>query len=154
MRQLFAYIDKIATSHAPVLIQGETGTGKEVVATAIHESSTRAAKPLVIVDCAALPETLIESELFGHVRGAFTGAVASREGAIETAEGGTVFLDEIGELPLSLQPRLLRVLESSTMGASARQRSGRSTCASSPPRTGTYAPWSTRARFGRTSTFA
>ncbi len=115
MRRLFANLARIAPTDAPVLIQGETGTGKELVAQAIHQRSARAGGPFVIVDCAALPENLIESELFGHAKGAFTGALRTRIGAIEAASGGTVFLDEIGELPLSLQPRLLRVLESGTI---------------------------------------
>jgi two-component system response regulator GlrR len=115
MRRLFAYLARIASNDSPVLIEGETGTGKELIAHAIHEASPRKSKPLVIVDCAALPEHLIESELFGHARGAFTGALRSRVGAIEAADGGTVFLDEIGELPLTLQPHLLRVLESGTI---------------------------------------
>ncbi len=115
MRELFATLARIAASDAPVLIHGETGTGKELVARAIHDSSPRAAGPLVVVDCAALPEALLDSELFGHARGSFTGAISDREGAIESADGGTVFLDEIGELPLAMQPKLLRVLEQHTV---------------------------------------
>jgi transcriptional regulator with GAF, ATPase, and Fis domain len=112
MRELFAQLARVAGSEATVLVQGESGTGKEMVARAIHDASPRARNPFVIVDCAALPENLIEAELFGHVRGAFTGAGEGRAGAIEAAAGGTVFLDEIGELPLAMQPKLLRVLES------------------------------------------
>jgi transcriptional regulator with GAF, ATPase, and Fis domain len=112
MRELFARLARVAGSQAAVLIQGETGTGKEVVAEAIHAASPRAAQPFVIVDCGALPEHLLESELFGHAKGAFTGAVAARAGAIESADGGTVFLDEIGELPIAMQPKLLRAIES------------------------------------------
>jgi transcriptional regulator with GAF, ATPase, and Fis domain len=115
MRELFATLARVAPLDTCIMIQGETGTGKEVVARAIHEASNRAHAPFTVVDCAALSETLIEAELFGHVKGAFTGAHQSRAGAIESAHGGTVFLDEIGELPLSMQPRLLRVLESSTI---------------------------------------
>lgn len=115
MRELFATLARVAPMDAPVLIYGETGTGKELVARAIHDASPRASKPFVVVDCAALPENLLDAELFGHTRGAFTGAHAARAGAIESAEGGTVFLDEIGELPISMQPKLLRVLESRTV---------------------------------------
>jgi len=115
MRELFLRLAQYASADAPVLIQGETGTGKDLVAEAIHATSPRADEPFVVVDCAALPESLLESELFGFARGAFTGAVAPRAGAFEAAHGGTVFLDEIGELPLSVQPKLLRVLESRTV---------------------------------------
>jgi transcriptional regulator with GAF, ATPase, and Fis domain len=112
MRELFAQMSRVAHSDAPVLILGETGTGKELVARAIHDASSRAAGPFVIVDCAALASSIIEGELFGHARGAYTGAVGARAGSFEAANGGTIFLDEIGELPLELQPKLLRVLES------------------------------------------
>jgi DNA-binding NtrC family response regulator len=112
MRQLFARLAKIAPTESSVLIHGETGTGKELVARSIHDASPRAGGPFIVVDCAALPDNLIEAELFGHAKGAFTGAATSRMGAIEAADGGTVFLDEIGELPLSVQPKLLRALES------------------------------------------
>ena len=112
MRELFARIGRVVGSEATVLVHGESGTGKELVARAIHDASPRAGGPFVVVDCGALPATLLESELFGHTRGAFTGAAEARAGAIESANGGTVFLDEIGELPLAMQPKLLRVLES------------------------------------------
>jgi DNA-binding NtrC family response regulator len=102
----------VVKADGTVLIQGESGTGKELVARAVHEASARAEGPFVVVDCGALPESLLESELFGHARGAFTGAGEARVGAVEAANGGTVFLDEIGELPLGMQPKLLRVLES------------------------------------------
>jgi transcriptional regulator with GAF, ATPase, and Fis domain len=115
MRRLYPLLAKCAASDATVLIQGETGTGKELVAEAIHGASARRAKPFVVVDCSALPRQLAESELFGHVRGAFTGADMDRSGAFEDANGGTIFLDEIGELPLDLQPLLLRVLENHTI---------------------------------------
>ena len=108
---LLNQLDRLAPSPAPVLILGESGTGKELVARALHYSGPRAAKPFLAVNCAAIPETLFESELFGYQRGAFTGAVSARAGVFESAVGGTVFLDEIGELPLALQPKLLRVLE-------------------------------------------
>ena len=111
MRRLFALLERIAPTDATVLIHGETGTGKELVAEAIHEESPRAAGAFVVFDCSAVSATLIESELFGHVRGSFTGAVADRPGAFEAADGGTLFLDEIGELSLDLQPKLLRALE-------------------------------------------
>jgi len=112
MREVFAIIKKVGPTDSNVLIQGESGTGKELVADAIHQSGPRARGPFIVFDCSAVPPELMESELFGHVRGAFTGAVRDRIGAIADAEGGTLFLDEIGELPLELQPKLLRVLES------------------------------------------
>lgn len=111
MRSLYTQIRKIAPTPVTVLIHGESGTGKELVANAIHENSPRAKAPFIAVNCAAIPESLIESELFGHERGAFTGAVAARQGLVEAAEGGTLFLDEIGELPLEAQARLLRVIQ-------------------------------------------
>ena len=111
MRQVFAVLERAAKTDATVLVTGETGTGKEVVAESLHRASTRTDGPLVVVDCSAIPAQLIESELFGHVRGAFTNAVSDRLGAFREADGGTIFLDELGELPVELQPRLLRVLE-------------------------------------------
>ncbi|MGB0732402.1 MAG: sigma-54-dependent transcriptional regulator [Pontibacterium sp.] len=111
MQELFRRIGKVAKTEATVLIQGESGTGKELAARAIHEQSGRAGAPMICVNCAAIPETLIESELFGHEKGAFTGANAARNGLIEAAHGGTLFLDEIGELPLEAQARLLRFLQ-------------------------------------------
>ncbi|HEY4104281.1 MAG TPA: sigma-54-dependent Fis family transcriptional regulator, partial [Polyangiaceae bacterium] len=99
MRRLYAILEKVAPTDTTILIQGETGAGKELVARAIHDSSVRASQPFVVVDCGAIAENLIESELFGHVRGAFSGAVADRRGLFEEADGGTLFLDEIGELP-------------------------------------------------------
>jgi DNA-binding NtrC family response regulator len=111
MRGLFDLLERAAQSDATILLEGETGTGKGVIAESIHETSPRKPKPFCVVDCASLPTHLLESELFGHERGAFTGAVARRIGAFEVADGGTIFLDEIGELPLDLQPKLLRALE-------------------------------------------
>ena len=112
MQQLLHEIEVVGPSDLTVLISGETGVGKELVARALHARSGRAERPLVIVNCAALPDTLVESELFGHVRGAFTGAVQERQGKFELADGGTLFLDEVGELPLPVQAKLLRVLQS------------------------------------------
>jgi DNA-binding NtrC family response regulator len=111
MRKIFAMLRQVAPTTAPVLITGESGTGKELVARAIHSLSKRSGEPFIAVNCAALPETLIESELFGHEKGSFTGAVERRLGCIEMAECGTLFLDEIAEMPASMQAKLLRVLE-------------------------------------------
>ena len=111
MQDLFGKIRKVAPTDSNVLIQGESGTGKELVARALHNLSRRTKAPMISVNCAAIPETLIESELFGHEKGAFTGASAGRAGLVEAADGGTLFLDEIGELPLEAQARLLRVLQ-------------------------------------------
>ncbi|MCC7537937.1 MAG: sigma 54-interacting transcriptional regulator, partial [Deltaproteobacteria bacterium] len=112
MRRVYATLARAAPRDVTVLIEGETGTGKEVAARAIHAASARAMQPFVVVDCASLPANLIEAELFGYERGAFTGAVTARAGAFEMADGGTVFLDELGELAPELQPKLLRALES------------------------------------------
>jgi DNA-binding NtrC family response regulator len=111
MHELARTIRLVAPRTSTVLIEGETGTGKEVVAQAIHRLSQRSAKPFVVLNCAAIPEALLEAELFGHTRGAFTGAVQSRTGRIEAAHGGTLFLDEIGEMPIALQAKMLRFLE-------------------------------------------
>jgi DNA-binding NtrC family response regulator len=111
MQRMFAVLDRVAASEIDVLIHGESGTGKELVATELVQRSARADGPVVVVDCGSISPNLVESELFGHVRGAFTGADREREGAFEAADGGTLFLDEIGELPLELQPKLLRALE-------------------------------------------
>jgi len=115
MQRVYGLLAAVAPTDATVLIQGETGTGKELVAQQVHRGSPRRERPFAVVDCASLPPGLIESELFGHERGAFTGAVTEREGAFEKCRGGTVFLDEIGELPLELQTRLLRVLDQRTV---------------------------------------
>jgi two-component system, NtrC family, response regulator GlrR len=111
MQSVFDVLGKASGSEATILLEGETGTGKEVSAEAIHRGSPRRDKPFLVVDCGAMPPQLLESELFGHERGAFTGAVSTRTGVFEAAAGGTVFLDEIGELSIDLQPKLLRVLE-------------------------------------------
>jgi DNA-binding NtrC family response regulator len=111
MQRIFALVPRLANSDATLLIGGETGTGKTLLASVIHKESQRRAYPFVVIDCAAIPATLIESELFGHERGAFTGATIARVGAFEAASRGTVLLDEIGELPLDMQPKLLRALE-------------------------------------------
>jgi DNA-binding NtrC family response regulator len=112
MQRIFALIERIAPTDETVLIEGETGTGKELVAEAVHLESRRASGPFLIFDCSAVSAALVESELFGHVRGSFTGAGNDRAGALEAADGGTLFFDEIGELPLELQPKLLRAIES------------------------------------------
>jgi len=111
MRRLFAILERVAPSDATILIEGETGTGKSALAEAVHGLSRRGGGPFVVVDCGAIPGALLEAELFGHERGAFTGAVEARVGLFESAQGGTVLLDEIGEMPLDLQPKLLRALE-------------------------------------------
>ncbi len=113
-QRMLALVARVAPSRASVLLLGESGTGKELVARAIHEASPRAAKPLVAVDCSSLPENLFESELFGHERGAFTGAATARGGLVEAASGGTLFLDEVGDIPLPMQVKLLRLLETGT----------------------------------------
>ncbi len=125
MQKLFAELSKCAPTDSTVLLLGESGTGKEVVAAAVHSLSRRSERPFVVFDCAGVNPNLIESELFGHVRGAFSGAVSDRAGALETAENGTLFIDEVGELPIDLQPKLLRALESREfrrVGATATQR--------------------------------
>lgn len=111
MQRLLEQAHMVAQSDVSILINGQSGTGKEVLAQAIHAASPRAAKPFIAINCGALPEQLLESELFGHARGAFTGAVSAREGLFQAAEGGTLFLDEIGDMPPALQIKLLRVLQ-------------------------------------------
>jgi DNA-binding NtrC family response regulator len=115
MQEVFRLIERAGPSEKAILIQGESGTGKELVARALHVHSSRADKPMVVINCAALPETLLESELFGHERGSFTGAISAKPGLFEVADGGTLFIDEIGELPGSLQAKLLRVLEDGSL---------------------------------------
>jgi len=111
MRQLYSMVELVAQRDTAVLLTGESGTGKDLVARAVHELSLRKLRPFVVINCAAIPEALLEAELFGYVKGAFTGAVQSRIGRIHAAQGGTLFLDEIGDLPLGLQSKLLRFLE-------------------------------------------
>jgi two-component system, NtrC family, response regulator GlrR len=111
MRRIFALLPRVAAADSTLLLEGETGTGKGLIADAVHGASPRSAGPFVVVDCGSIPPTLIESELFGHEKGAFTGAHTTRAGAFEAADGGTLFLDELGELPLDMQPKLLRALE-------------------------------------------
>ena len=113
-QQMLALVARVAPSDAVVLLEGESGTGKELVANALHQTSRRASAPFIAVDCSGIPETLFESELFGHERGAFTGAVARKPGLVEAASGGTLFLDEVGELPPTMQVKLLRLLETGT----------------------------------------
>src|SRR5436305_2639587 len=115
MKDIFRKIDKVAATNIDVLVTGESGTGKELIARELHRRSPRKNGPFIAINCGALPENLLESELFGHARGAFTGAVANRMGCFETATHGTLFLDEIGDLPLDAQTRLLRVLEDSKL---------------------------------------
>jgi transcriptional regulator with PAS, ATPase and Fis domain len=115
MRNLFLVLERAAASESTVLLEGETGTGKEVAADAVHRASSRKDGPFIVIDCGAIPPDLIESELFGHERGAYTGATSTRKGAFEAADGGTILLDEIGELALDLQPKLLRALEQRTV---------------------------------------
>src|SRR5205085_12095500 len=110
MRRVFSVLEKVANTPLSILILGETGTGKEVVARSVHDASERKGKPFVVVDCGSIPSTLAESLLFGHEKGAFTGATERKKGALAEADGGTLFLDELGELPLDLQPKLLSAL--------------------------------------------
>ncbi|MCB9652195.1 MAG: sigma-54-dependent Fis family transcriptional regulator, partial [Deltaproteobacteria bacterium] len=115
MKKVLGQLLRVAASDATVLIEGDTGTGKELLARALHAASPRAGRPMGVVDCGAVSATLLEGQLFGHLKGAFTGAAEARAGVFEAADGGTVFLDELGELPLELQPKLLRVLEARTV---------------------------------------
>lgn len=115
MQEIFRLIQRAGPSERAILVQGESGTGKELVALALHNASSRSDRPLVTINCAALPETLLESELFGHEKGSFTGAVAAKQGLFEAADGGTLFIDEIGEMPPALQAKLLRILENGVL---------------------------------------
>src|SRR5690606_37740545 len=111
MKEVFDLVGRVSQAMANVLITGESGTGKEMVARAIHESGPRARKPFVAINCTAIPETLLESELFGHAKGSFTGAIQRKRGLFEEADGGTLFLDEIGDMNVQLQAKLLRVIQ-------------------------------------------
>src|SRR3989442_6791937 len=129
MRQALTLVARVAEHNTTVLITGESGTGKEVIARAIHRASPRGSKAFVGINCAAIPENLLESELFGHVRGAFTGATGDKVGLFEQANGGTLLLDEIGELPIGLQAKLLRVLQESEIRRAGDQSARRWCCA-------------------------
>ena len=118
LKKVLKLVTKVAVTDSSVLILGESGTGKELIARAVHEMSPRINKPFVPINCGAIPENLLESELFGHVKGAFTGANQSRAGRFELADGGTIFLDEIGEMPMLLQVKLLRVLQNAASSLS------------------------------------
>jgi transcriptional regulator with PAS, ATPase and Fis domain len=122
MRELLRLVDRVTASEVPVLVVGESGTGKELIARAVHANGSRARRPFVSENCASVPETLLESTLFGHVRGAFTGASSTRAGLFDVADGGTLFLDEIGEMPLSMQAKLLRVLQDGVVRAVGGER--------------------------------
>ncbi len=150
---MLSLVARVAPSMATVLLQGESGTGKELVAQAVHTASARSHRPLVAVDCASMPENLFESELFGHERGAFTGANAARGGLVEAASGGTLFLDEVGDIPLHMQVKLLRLLETGTpalTGGSEAQSCVMRIYVWCLPRTGICIGWSPAAPSGRT----
>jgi transcriptional regulator with GAF, ATPase, and Fis domain len=129
MENIYKQVGRVAATTLPVLIRGETGTGKELIARAIYQHSDRSGKPFIAVNCAAIPETLLESELFGHECGTFTGAEIRRIGRFEQADGGTIFLDEIGDMSVLTQAKLLRVLQEETIQRSAVKSRSRSTCA-------------------------
>jgi len=135
LREVYGMLERIAPTDVTVLLEGETGTGKELAARAVHSHSRRSGGPFVVIDCGAVAPNLIESELFGHEKGAFTDAVKARQGAFELADGGTIFLDEIGELSLDLQPSSCAPWTSARPSAWAPTNLSRSTSGSSPPRT-------------------
>jgi DNA-binding NtrC family response regulator len=151
MREMFALIRKAAAGTATVLVRGETGTGKELVARALHEGSPRKKAPFVKVHCGGLPDTLLESELFGYERGAFTGATTRKPGRVELAHKGTLFLDEIGDVSAAMQVKLLRVLQEREIEPWAVRIRRRSTCGSSPRPTAIWRPWSPRGSSERIS---
>jgi pSer/pThr/pTyr-binding forkhead associated (FHA) protein len=152
MKRLFHKIQKVAATELTTLITGETGTGKELVASAIHLASSRASRPFVVIDCSAVPASIAESTLFGHEKGSFTGATERRVSPFVEADGGTFFLDEIGELPIDLQPKLLRFLQDERSRRSVPTRIGPSTCESSPRHDASCSARSTRERFEATCT--
>ena len=141
MQALLRLVGLVAGSDATVLLQGESGTGKELIARAIHDHSARRERPFVILDCGTVPESLLESELFGYTKGAFTGAVTNKKGLFEEANGGTLFLDEIGDITPMFQAKLLRVLQTGEIRPVGSTRRIRWMCASSPPPTGTSRRW-------------
>jgi formate hydrogenlyase transcriptional activator len=154
LKNVLEQLKTVAPTDSVVLICGETGTGKELIARAIHDLSGRRERTMVKVNCAAIPTGLLESEFFGHEKGAFTGAVAQRAGRFELANKGTLFLDEVGEIPLELQPKLLRVLQEHEFERLGGTRTIKVECASSPPPTATCARWSPRRSSAATSSTA
>ena len=154
MQSVFKEIGRIAGQNVTVLILGESGTGKELAARAIYDYSRRSDQPFLAINCAAIPEPLLESELFGHEKGAFTGAERLRIGKFEQAHRGTLFLDEIGDAALATQAKILRVLQDGNLNASAETRPSRSTSGSSPQPAGTSTRRCNKRSFAPTSTFA